>query len=172
MLDQSSCTLFFKTKLRMTMNLSPESNGAGADVGRNQYAHDINSVYTTFDTAKTPALRCRRYSRGQLSRNRYRSKWKASPQHGCYSAPAFQSRLCDEIGYSLNALTQDIVCIREGFLQGRTLFDNLEYPFVRYRDKRIHLLFQLGNAALGNLHALAAFEAKWLGHYRNCQRAC
>ena len=82
-----------------------------------------------------------------------------------------QARLRDQVADPLNALPQHVVREGERFVERRLLFDDLEDAFVRDRDQRVDLRFEVGDAAFGCLHALATFERERLGDDRHRERA-
>ena len=82
-----------------------------------------------------------------------------------------QARLRDQIADALDALAQHVVGIGKRFVERRLLLDDLQDALVRNRDQRIDLRFEFGDAALGDLHALLAFERERFGDDRDRQRA-
>ena len=71
-----------------------------------------------------------------------------------------QSRLRNEIRDALNTLTQHVIRIRERFVERRAFLDDLQDALVRNRDDRIAFRFEIGDAALRRLHALAGLRMR------------
>src|ERR1039458_8773174 len=76
----------------------------------------------------------------------------------------------DDVGDALHALTQNVVGDAEG-LEEAGVFGDGEQLLVRDHDGGIDGLHQLGDAALGLLHAAFAFEGERLGDDGNRERA-
>ena len=79
--------------------------------------------------------------------------------------------LRDQIADAGDALAQHVVGVGERLVERRLLLDDLQDALVGNRDQRVDLRFELGDAVLGDLHALLAFERKRLGDDRDRQRA-
>ncbi len=82
-----------------------------------------------------------------------------------------QAGLRDQVGDALDALAQHVVGVRERLLHRRALLDDLQNALVGNRDERVDLALEVVDAALRDLHALAALERERLGDDRDGQRA-
>ena len=76
----------------------------------------------------------------------------------------------DDVGDSLHALAQDVIGDAERFEEAGILRHGQQL-LVRDYDGRVHRLHQLGDTALGLLHAALALEGKRLGDHGDGKRA-
>ena len=76
-----------------------------------------------------------------------------------------EAGVADQVGNGLHCLTQHIVGDLKGVGKGDLLVRGVLQPLVGDDDQRVHLILQLGNAALRLLHPAAALKAKGLGDH-------
>ena len=78
------------------------------------------------------------------------------------------TRLTDQIGNALNALTEHIVGKVKRALEARSLRADLKQALIRNDDQRIHALLEFIDAGFGLAHACLTFESKRFRH--DCDR--
>ncbi|CAB4337439.1 unannotated protein [freshwater metagenome] len=75
-----------------------------------------------------------------------------------------QTRDRDQVGDALNALSQNVVGLTEGFKHGRTLLNRCQQTLVGDHDQRVNDFAQASDALVGSAHPLRAFEFKRAGY--------
>ena len=76
-----------------------------------------------------------------------------------------QSKIGNQIGYTLNALSEHVVSHVERLQHGRILLAVLKELVIGNNNERVHVLFQEAQSQLGLVLSLFAFKRKRLGHY-------
>src|SRR6266566_1505878 len=75
----------------------------------------------------------------------------------------------NQITNALNALAQHVICQTKSLFQRHFLISYLQEPIVWYGDKRIDVLFEIGDTLLSRGTALVPLEGEWFRDYANGQ---
>ena len=79
--------------------------------------------------------------------------------------------LVDDFGDTAHGVLEHVVGLRESFFLGDVIAQHFQQLFVQHHNQRVDIGFQLGQAAIGVLHAAATFPLKGLGHHAHGQNA-